>query len=212
MGRKYRCLSNEELELKTSTLAGKLLMEGLDQKEQKIYNALRAEQLRRRKKDFPLDYKVKGVSQKGRQSTLKRAWLFVKLYFYAVLKSTTHGRQEEPAGIRGEKLFMFFDPHYPARKHSVVAFVLPPDTGTEEFKDDLFGPFGYTSEIDLNGFHLYGRGTWGTIQDYQIPVNLVLQELTDKYPDNTIVLAGVRSIFGFHVWPLKASKFILVRK
>lgn len=152
------------------------------------------------------------IPKKRVDNMIRRAWLFLKLYVYSVYKSFIKGKQVAPEGIRGEKLFLFFDPQHPKRKHGVVAFVLSPGTKTEEFSDDLFGPFGYTSQINLNGLHLYGRDTWGTIQDYQIPANPILQIIRQRYSQHTIVLAGVRPLVWFHPYPLIASKFILVRK
>lgn len=143
---------------------------------------------------------------------LSKALLFVRLYVFATYKYLTGRMRNKPQGIQGEQLFMFFDPHYPSQKHSVIVFALPKRVSAEGFSTDLWGPFGYTSQIDLNGVHLYGRDTWGTVEKYQIFANPTLQELKRKYPDNTFLLAGVRSFFGFHPWPLRASKFILVRK
>lgn len=144
---------------------------------------------------------------------LERALRFVVLYVYAIYKFLRNLRHAKPNGILGSKIFMFYDPAFPGRLHSVVAFVLASGVKTERFQSDLWGPFGYTSQIDLHGLHLYGRDTWGPVNAKQIELNPDLLELAKLNPDSTILLAGVRSFLGLHVPPLhKASNFILVLK
>lgn len=143
---------------------------------------------------------------------MKRVLLFLWLYGYAEYQWFRNRKQSIPRGRHGQKLFLFFDPNHPERRHGVVAFLLPEGTEIEAFKDDLFGPFGYTSQIDWHGRHLYGRDTWGFVQKDQISANPILKQLQKSYPHHIILLAGVRTIFGKHIWPFTPSRFILVLK
>ncbi len=143
---------------------------------------------------------------------MEKAALFTFLYLYALIKRLIH-KEKEPTGIRGSAVFLFYDPYLPGPKHGVVAFVLPPRWSTEAFIHDLWGPFGFTSWIDFRGLHLYGRDTWGVVDRTQIRYNPDLRQILKENPDSTILLAGVRKIFGHHIWPTNnASKFILVKK
>lgn len=101
---------------------------------------------------------------------------------------------------------MFFDPAFPERLHGVVAFALPPGTKIEQFSGDIWGPFGYSEDIDLNGLHLYGLDTWGQANFEQIKLNPVLAELAVRNPGCTFQLAGVRSLFGHHIPPTNDPK------
>ncbi len=140
-----------------------------------------------------------------------RTLRFLWLYLYAAFKSLRRKQRRVPSGLKGQAVFMFFDPDHPARRHGVVAFVLPNRVGTEEFLPYLFGPFGYENEIDFHGLHLYGRDTWGTVNQRQINSNVPLMVLAEQYLDRTIVLAGVRPFWGRHLPPLNdPTKFVLV--
>lgn len=141
---------------------------------------------------------------------LDKSVQFFVLYFYAMAKILQRG--QKPDGIRGSAVFLFVDPPS-IRKHGVVAFVLPRNVEVEIFKKDLWGPFGYSTEIDLRGKHLYGRDTWGMVNEAQIAANPPLQRLARRYPGSPILLAGVRKIWGYHPWPLNnPNNFVLVNK
>ena len=145
---------------------------------------------------------------------MKKAVLFLTLYFYALgkylLRQTTHTK---PKGEEGKVIFLFCDRKTSQKLHGVVAFVLPQGTDLSQYKQDLYGPFGYTNEIDLKGFHLYGRDTWGTVNNGQIIANRPLLDLLIQYPGHTILLAGVRKLWGHHIFPLNnPESFILVKK
>lgn len=137
---------------------------------------------------------------------MKKAILFVALYIYTIYRWFVSDKNYPIVGISGAEAFLFYDSKgdNPEVPHSVVAFVIPDGFTPDDYKKDLFGPFGYTSQIDRKGKHLYGRDTWGTVQPYQVndPRNGELRNLVDEYPDNIILLVGVRRIFGRLVWPL----------
>lgn len=144
---------------------------------------------------------------------MKKAVQFVLLYIYSAMVALLNPLARTPEGIKGEIVFLFLDPKYPESKHGVVAFVLPPGGNPDDYEQDLYGPFGYSSQITIMGLHLYGRDTWGTVNPQQISANPQLQALAEKYPNQIILLAGVRKVFGRHIPPLgKGENFILVGK
>jgi len=141
--------------------------------------------------------------------------LYIKLYIVGIYKTWTSGIRFEPEGIHGSLVLNdFVDVRQdPDKRHSVVAFVLPPGSRTEDYIGDLWGPFGYSSEVAEGNFRLYARDSWGTVQDYQLKDNPKLKKLSDDFPNWTIVLAGVRSVYGFHLPPLNdPSNFVLVSR
>jgi len=145
---------------------------------------------------------------------MKKAVLFLVLYFYALgkylLRQTTHTK---PKGEEGKAIFLFCDCKTSQRLHGVVAFVLPQGTDLGQYRQDLYGPFGYASEISIKGYHLYGRDTWGVVNNEQIVANRVLLDLLIQYPGHTILLAGVRKLRDHHIFPLnQPESFILVKK
>lgn len=140
---------------------------------------------------------------------MKKSLLFWALYIYSWF---THlkVKQSPPVGLTGQRVFMFFDPQHPGKYHGVVAFILPYGTAPDQLSDDLFGPFGYCSQIDRGGTHLYGRDTWGTVDAKQIAFNAPLYEIAQANKGHTILLAGVRNFLGRHPRPLNdPDKFIL---
>lgn len=143
--------------------------------------------------------------------TISKIFWFVLLFAYAnIVKAFSQG--DPPSGLRGQKVFMFVDPNYPD-KHGVVAFVLPKGHTPDDYKSDMYGPYGFSNQITILGRHLYGRDTWGTINPKQGLFNLALLILRQNNPEQIILLAGVRNIFGFHPSPLcRAANFILVPK
>jgi len=144
---------------------------------------------------------------------MRKLLLFLKLYIHAVRVHRKRKDKTRPKGIPGSAVFLFEDPYRKTGLHGVVAFVLPPKTTPLKYEGDLWGPFGYASEIDLGGLHLYGRDTWGTVDQFQIDANPALKALWRQHHGCTILLAGVRKIYRWHPWPLnQAHKFILVRK
>jgi hypothetical protein len=153
--------------------------------------------------------------------------VFVLLYIYSAIRDAVASPKEPDSTLRGEIVFSFLDPDIvkesttadpqvitkPKKKHGVVAFVLPNGRSPDDYKADMFGPFGYSSKITIRGVHLYGRDTWGTVDQTQIAANPELKELSAKYPGRTILLAGVRKFMGRHVSPLNdARSFLLVLK
>lgn len=150
--------------------------------------------------------------RKAKDVAMKTAVQFLLLYFYSFFLRLLTLFRRTPEGIRGEAVFLFVDPDYPG-VHGVVAFVLPVGSNPDYFDHDLWGPFGYSSDITIAGKHLYGRDTWGEVTPKQIKANKVLGEIVSAYPNQTILLAGVRKVFGRHPWPLyQAKKYILVGK
>jgi hypothetical protein len=147
------------------------------------------------------------------EASMKKAAQFALLYIYSLIVRILTPFERKPEGIKGEIVFLFWDPKYPENKHGVVAFVLPPGGNPDDYEQDLYGPFGYSSQISIKGLHLYGRDTWGTVNPQQIASNPALLELAGKHPNQIILLAGVRKVFGKHVPPLdKGKNFILVGK
>lgn len=146
---------------------------------------------------------------------MKKAILFVVLYLYSLAKRTFNKDRLPKNTLEASAMFLFYDSKRSDRAHSVVAFVLDAGQSGNNFGQELYGPFGPTSNIDLNGLHLYGRDTWGTVEDYQIddPRNEGLRKLAEKFPDRPILLAGVRRLSGNLVYPLnEPSRFFLARK
>jgi len=155
----------------------------------------------------PLHFRINGAR------TVKTL-LFFFLYFYSWVKSftATNPAVETSQLIFGSAVFLFRDDvGYPL--HGVVAFVLPHGIHSEDIEYDMLGPFGMSSHIDWQGKHLYGRDTWGSPTIKHILVNPVLAHLYWKYQGQTIVLAGVRKVFGRHVPPLNnPDNFALIMK
>lgn len=145
---------------------------------------------------------------------MKKVLLFWRLYFHALIRFLRNGKPEEIEGVSGTKVFRFFDPEYPeSGRHGVVAFVLPYGTRASDYSPDLLGPFGYTSQIDLEGKHLYGRDTWGIVTTDQLIANPLLAKLARRYPHQHILLAGVRQFIRWHLPPLNNPRaFVLVYK
>lgn len=144
---------------------------------------------------------------------MRKLLIFAVLYLYSAIKYFLKKDKKAPEGIRGSVVTMFFDPDYPDRLHGVVAFVLPEGVTPDDFEDDLWGPFGFTSEIDVFGLHLYGRDTWGTVNIRQLDLNSQVAAACGSDPKQIILLAGVRSLKNEHIFPLNDSRqFVLVRK
>ena len=144
---------------------------------------------------------------------MKKALTVIFLYVTAAIRWWLRLQHGKPQGIHGSSVFMFFDPDHPERLHGVVAFLLPPNEAVENFSEDLFGPFGYSSQTKLRGLRLYARDTWGTVTKSQINLNPELTKLWLANPQHTILLAGVRHLRGYHPYPLNDPQgFILVRK
>lgn len=136
--------------------------------------------------------------------------LFVALYLWACFKFLLL-RPLPPFGAPGKLVFRFRDPDYPGL-HGVVAFPVPPNW-VEELSPDLYGPMGFSSQISLKGYHLYGRDTWGMVTEKQIEANPDLQDLVRIYPHHPILLAGTRQFLGHHIWPLNdPSRYVLTFK
>lgn len=143
-----------------------------------------------------------------------KAILFGFMYIHAVVRTIGRrlfkGRAEVPEGIRGTVMLKFVDPDFPGKQHSVVAFILPPKTQTEQL-GELYGPFGYSSQTRFMFWYVYHRDTWGIVSEDQIAANPVLQGLCA--PGELILLAGVRGSRRGFVWPLNNPEhFILAWK
>jgi len=144
---------------------------------------------------------------------LKKLVRFVILYVYATIKWLLTTDKTRPKGIEGSVMLMFSDTELSPIRHGVVVFLLNPGDKTENYSDDLFGPFGFSSSIRIGDKQLYGRDTWGTVQGKHLSDNPKLNQLVLDYPNVTIVLAGVRHLNGTFLWPLnQAQSFILVEK
>ncbi len=140
---------------------------------------------------------------------------FVWLYTYSLAQVILNPQNlTRPNGVTGSAVFSFVDPKQTdENSYGVVAFVLPLGMIPDDYIRDLYGPFGYSSRIRHKGFHLYGRDTWGVATDKQALVNPTLKRLMDENKDHIILLAGVRRLGRWHVWPLNvAANFVLVPK
>lgn len=143
---------------------------------------------------------------------MKKIFFYALLYLRSAILSFGNNIQL-PEGIKGSTTLMFLDPDYPEKRHGVVAFLIPQGANLDNYSDDLFGPFGYSSSTGLSGKNLYARDTWGLVRDYQLPHNPKLEKLMRENPEHQILLAGVRPLGNFHLYPLnQANKFILVKK
>lgn len=141
-----------------------------------------------------------------------------KLMFFLFLRKRAILKQKiapskKPEGLTGIALLEFSEPHSedPEKTYGVCVFAIPPGDSHKNYEKDLWGPCGFSSTTDWRGTHLYGRDTWGVVQDYQFEANPMLKFLKEHLPDETeFLLAGVRfplrSIWG------NPSNFILVRK
>jgi hypothetical protein len=144
--------------------------------------------------------------------SLAKTALFVGLYFFALFKFLQNPLVKRPSGLRGARTFIFYDPDSPTpdKPHGVVAFVMDSGHSTEDLGEDLFGPFGYSSHIDKNGIHLYGRDTWGPANQRQIEQNHALWQLARENPGRVILLAGVRKLRGHHIFPLNVARWYTI--
>ncbi|MFW5703564.1 MAG: hypothetical protein ACOCXQ_01905 [Patescibacteria group bacterium] len=137
--------------------------------------------------------------------------LFLVLYVVAFLKTLYRRKGAKPQGIAGSVLLRFRDPAFLGRTFGVVAFRIPEGTVVETY-GELFGPFGYSSQTHITGIgmHLYGRDTWGFVNEEQLKANPELQNLAQ--PGELILLAGVRGIRERFIWPMnKSERFILTK-
>lgn len=143
---------------------------------------------------------------------MQKALQFLKLYLFAVFK-WLEGPGKAPKGVHGSIVTLFLDPaNQKAGLHGVVAFVLDKGTSPDDYSRNLWGPFGFSNAITVNGQHLYGLDTWGTANPNQIRVNLDLRDLAAQHPGQIIQLAGVRKLGLRHIWPLnRPEKFVLPR-
>jgi len=141
-----------------------------------------------------------------------RAVRFILLYLFAldhhVLTDATFDKV-----ATAKKIFML-KPSEKERRHGVMVFVLEKQL-EEDIEYKVVGPLGDEDYITTNeGLHIYGFDTWGAASQWMIENNPELQELLAEYgEDKVLQFAGVRSIFGFHIWPLNdPSKFHLVKR
>jgi hypothetical protein len=145
---------------------------------------------------------------------------FVWLYAYAVFKYLT-AHNIKPKGLKAVGIGIFNNVYdEDSIPYGIMVFVMPRGESLDNsYEKILFGPFGFTSQISWRGKHLYGLDTWGALNpndEYdliQIASNPFLLEISDRHPDQILQLAGVRKIFGRHIWPLnKPERFILPGK
>jgi len=145
-----------------------------------------------------------------------RTLRFIVLYIYALLHWALSSKSYGPMAVRpGVAVFMLLvKSNKSSSRHGVVAFVLPPGESLDnDYLKNLRGPFGFTSQIDLFGLHLYGLDDWGSPSQEMINDNPELEYLAEAYPRCTIQLAGVRHFFRIFIPPLNNPRnFYLIGK
>jgi hypothetical protein len=167
---------------------------------------------------------------------MMKVFLFIVLYLKGLrlLLGMKISNTKAPKGLRGSCMLMFYD-HHEDKPHGVVALVIPKGKATKHYQPNLWGPAGWSDRTRLyrigvkkwsvlgtrfwlpiltivpTEYRLYARDTWGTVTREQILRHPKLKALHEANPGRTILLAGVRKLWKWHIWPFnKATSFILV--
>lgn len=138
------------------------------------------------------------------------AWL----YLWCIVQYFKYKDKPAPDGVHGEHMLNFVE-RPGAPKHGVVAFVLPKGKTPDDYSLLLWGPAGLETNTSWHIFrkewHAYGRDDWGVPTEEHTRANPKLRRLAQDYPGQIIVLAGVRRLWRWHLWPLNnPDKFVQI--